>query len=257
MRLAKIQLARAIWLFDPQEINPRGFSASLLDDKLANRYGFKRDSASRHKFLDGTFVFDGSNFDIGLEVHNDGMVADSRHSTSISDLFIMDVLTWLSQELKGQIPRIRKRIYKSEAILYASRGLSGVSPALDRLAALVASVAGEPQELSAVVFGSSNSAVTFTFERKVNEPLEDNVFYSSASVPTEQHFQLLDAIEKMIEPELRNSDASTISRELRSDLNNSGQDGIRSGPADAAGNARDIAEADRPVEALSDRPTKT
>ena len=210
MQLAKIQLARSIWLFDVQELNPTGLSvASGFDNKFAERYNFKRLpkpeelSTGSASWGDGRFSFKDEHFDLAVQIHPDGVVADTRYNTDMSDLFIFDFIEWAATELQSpRRPRIRKRSYRSEIVLYANRGLAGLCDKLDSISNAVGGMLQAPQEVSAIMFGSSTNIANFTFERRLNTPFEDNAFFSAALLTTSGHMELLSQIENMLEPEL-------------------------------------------------------
>jgi hypothetical protein len=212
VQLAKVQLARSVWLFDVQELNPNGVNVfPMLDTKFAERYSFKKlptteeMAKNSYKWSGGTFKLGDQSFDIAVELHNDGIVADSRHSTDLCDLFIYDVLNWIATELQiGNRPRIKRKIYRSEILLYANRGLAGLCGTLDGLAAALSNLLGFPQELSAIVLGGSGTGnhSRFTFERRIDEEFENNLFYSAAGLQSSIHMAMLTEMEKIIEPEL-------------------------------------------------------
>jgi hypothetical protein len=212
VQLAKVQLARSIWLFDVQELNPHGVNVlPTLSTEFAERYRFKNlptpeeMAKNTYKWSGGTFTLEGQLFEIAVEFHNDGIVADSRHSTDLCDLFIYDMLNWIASEMQvANRPRIKKKMYRSEILVYAQRGLAGLCGALDGLAATLSNLLGFPQELSAIVLGGSGTGnhARFTFERRIDENFENNLFYSSAGLQSSTHMKMLTEMEKIIEPEL-------------------------------------------------------
>jgi hypothetical protein len=107
MELVKVQLGRAIWLFDTQELNPRG--VALFPDIYAafsKRYQFATipraeeiHSGGSLYFKQGKFVYEMTSVDVDFELHSDGLVANSRHSTEASNAFLKDLLDWLGEQL--------------------------------------------------------------------------------------------------------------------------------------------------------------
>jgi hypothetical protein len=205
MRLAKIQLARSIWLFDTGEMNPQGVSLfPALVSKIAERYHFRQfpkseaiPIGSSTRFEYGEFVNDGQTYEVALEIFADGITADSRHSTGVSDLFILDLLKWACQEfgLSYSPGMGKKRVYRSEIVVYADQGLVGLCEKFDRMSAAVNEITGNPAELTAVHFGRDEKLLSvLSFERKANEPLEDLKFYSAAIMETPTHIKLLDLL---------------------------------------------------------------
>jgi hypothetical protein len=214
MHLVKIQLARSIWLFDTAEMNPQGvvvFPALLAG--LVERYAFRK-----HPSLDSTTVGDSIRFEFGqfsqdnkayevsLEIYADGIAADSRHSTDVSDLFILDVIKWICNEV-GSVPNssfTKNRVYRSEIVVAAQKGLLGLCERVDKISALISGLFGGDIEPTGLHFGKSDKLAMFTFERRLNEPFSTPRFFSAALTETGTHIKILDSIGKILleeEPE--------------------------------------------------------
>jgi hypothetical protein len=172
------------------------------------------------KWSGGTLTLEDQSFEIAVEFHNDGIVADSRHSTDLCDLFIYDMLNWIASDMQvGNRPRIKRKLYRSEILLYAQRGLAGLCETLDGLAMALSDLMGFPQELSAIVLGGSGTGnhARFTFESRIDEEFENNLFYSADALQSSAHMKMLTKMEKMIEPELdglRIEDTTSVASEL-------------------------------------------
>ena len=205
MRLAKVQLARSIWLFDTAELNPHGISVESLKN-MVEGFGFKwpkpeEIASGKAELKNGKFVFDGNTIDVNLDIHADGLVADTRHSTEASDEFLSKFIVAVSRDLGVQYsPQMaRKRIYRSEMIVYAEDfKLVRVCEKLDAFARELSASIKSTQELSAVVYGESTKVNNFSFERRINESFELNRFYSSALLPTEEHLRMLERFEAIL-----------------------------------------------------------
>jgi hypothetical protein len=204
MRLAKIQLARSIWLFDTAELNPFGISLfeSGVVSNLVQKYRFKQHpnltdqplQAKSWRFDTGSFLHeDGKYYDVGLEVFADGITGDCRFSTVICDAFLREVINGIAAELEVTVaPSIgKKRAYKSELIIYADENLSGISPMLDIISDSLGELLGVPTEPTAFSFGSDGRHSLFSIERAVNEPFENLKYFSSAMMQTSDHVTLL------------------------------------------------------------------
>ena len=206
MPLAKVQLARSIWLFDVSELNPFGANFEPLYNVIIQRYGFtglpKPEDAvtGSSKYGSGKFLFGEQIIDVSLEIHSDGLIADTRHSTDASDIFLQDLLTLTGDHFHVKYPprMAKKRAYRSELIVYADRGMEGLCEKLDRFAKILSSLTSSKQELNAVVFGSESKNSAFTFERKINAPFEENRFYSAALMPSGDHLALLYKFEDLL-----------------------------------------------------------
>lgn len=208
MQIAKVQLARSIWLFDVQELNPLGINTVELLAKTNECYGFRNvttpdDVANKKtRLTDGRFFWmDGATIvDVALEIYNDGLVADTRSSTDASNAFLKHFIDWLALEV-GVIysPQMtRRRSFRSEIVFFAEHGLAGLCTSLSEFAGLVAERMRGPSEFTGVVFGSESRQQEFVIERKVGEPFESNKFYSSAQMTTTDHIQLLSDFERLL-----------------------------------------------------------
>lgn len=206
MQLSKIQLARSIWFFDTAELNPFGASIYPLFAKIAARYSFAHTPSAQQlpagsnsiRFDNGSFYFDAADgsqnsYYVGLEIYVDGISADTRADTLVSDAFLTDLVSWVAKEMGIQVsPTIgKKRMYRSEIIFYADGPLAGVSPLLDGVAEKLGSELGLTTEMTSVSFGSEGRHTLFSLERMAEAPFEDLKFYSWAMLQTSAHFQLI------------------------------------------------------------------
>ncbi len=212
MQLAKVQLARAIWLFDTGELNPYGTSIfPALIYRAVDRYGFRKypdpkqftvSNSLRLEF--GQFVENGSAYEASIEIFNDGITADTRHSTSISELFLWDVVKWACGEFGFTFTRqmAKKHRFRSELILYGDRGLAALCETLDKMSDIVSKVTGESTELTALTFGTDGKgkASIFSFERKLDEPFGNLKYYSAAQMQTMDHIKVLNEFGQILSP---------------------------------------------------------
>jgi hypothetical protein len=215
VELLSVARARSIWLFDPNDLNPRGRSvATELQGFLKNTYSFSKvpsspsdlDETKALAFLGGRYPVTPGNFvDIDLKLYNDGFVADTRSSTRDTDAFIDDALKLAAKELglnyRPEI--IKKRIYLSELNLKSDRvSLDEQTVKLKAFADTLSSLFGGQVELSGIGFWTDHTSPpgfsSFRFERKLNTAFSENRYYSLASLQTEDHLRLLDQFEALL-----------------------------------------------------------
>ena len=210
MEIAKVQLARAIWLFDTGDLNPHG--AQIFPDlvlKIIERYGFRKypkaedffEPGKSRKFEEGSFQYDGRKFAVSCELWGDGLIADTQYTTDASDAFLVDLVEWLGQQLGVKYPAsmTRKRVHRSELVVYSSEALSGICKCLDTLATLISGVTNESVEPAGLTYSSEQKRGFFTFERRMGEPFENNKFFTVAMAQTAVHIQILDSLERALE----------------------------------------------------------
>jgi len=214
MKIAEVILARSIWLFDTYELNPRGVSLRSLYKSMVERYHFLKYPKHSEdlnldralQFQDGTFTVEGKgDLWVNLQLFNDGLIADTRSSTSDSEAFLEDLLHNAKEKmgLKYHSQLVRIKDNYSGLTVFPAFDLHTIS---DKLAAFAKTIAEfepartiDPQHLSSIQFKSSDSAaLAFTFERRVGTPFSENKYYSYASLTTNRHIQLLDTFEKIM-----------------------------------------------------------
>lgn len=216
MDIANVQRARSIWLFDTNDLNPRGkdIGTDLLD-WLKDAYEFSKFPANAGDFEADTkgLLFSGGSFQVREEIfitvelrlYNDGLVADTRSSTEDTDLFLVDVLESAAKEFsmpyKPEI--IRKKMYLSELIVRTNKKLLGATnPKLAEFAGKIAVATGDksPVELAGIGFWSevNPAASAFRFERKWGAEFSENRYYSRAPLPTAKHQEILNELETIL-----------------------------------------------------------
>ncbi|MCX6634507.1 MAG: hypothetical protein NT090_05390 [Acidobacteria bacterium] len=208
MEVAKVQLARAVWLFDTQELTPRGNALyPTLFDTFIRRYKFPTfpkpeeiHSGGSLYFKQGKFVWEASSVDIDCDLHNDGLVASCRHSTEVADAFLQDFVVWLGEQLGVAYPPTlsRKRIYRSELIVNMAIDLNSTAEKLRQFSRLLSAMSKQEAQTTGITFGSDRASLTFAIERRVNVPFEENRYFSGAALQTSHHIEALVAFEQLL-----------------------------------------------------------
>src|ERR1051326_6239646 len=146
MKLIHVQKARAIWLFDWRDLNPRGKDVTEdLIDWIKDSYQFATapdtqvahlavpttSSASTGQAPEG-LVFHRGHFQVreelfveisSLSIFADGIVIDTPSSTHDADRFARDLLESAAREftLSYDPDMVRRRMYVSELIVRSER----------------------------------------------------------------------------------------------------------------------------------------
>lgn len=217
MKILSVAIARAIWLIPTKFLNPGGRSLKPAHNALIERYGFVYSTPLEKlvgpqpesaKFQGGSFV--GKKqipVAIDLELHNDGLVANSQSSTTDSDLFLDDLLGWLHKDygLNSHLELPIKKIYLSE--LYVSFDKLPTLLTRETLAfiheasSLIESEKAGPLGFMGLILATDpekrERSITLRIEREINTPHKENRIFSSGPLQTDQHLRLLEKLESL------------------------------------------------------------
>jgi hypothetical protein len=222
MKLKSVITARAIWLFDIQDLNPKGKSIFPdLFEWLKEQYHFgkfpkaidDRDQHGGWAFSDGDFQVKEEIFIAAdLAIYSDGLVATTHSSTSDTEAFMENVLESACKDfsLVFDPQMVRRKMYLSEINVTAEGSLSVINPALSEFARQISSAlsldgAQEFQPVG-ISFGSDQTITPiskqlftgFSLERKIGAPFSENRYWSKAPLPTDQHLSLLEEFERTL-----------------------------------------------------------
>jgi hypothetical protein len=207
MELVKVQLARTVWLFDSQELNPQG--VTLYPDiytAFIQRYQFRKFpkpeefiSGGSLYFKSGSFSF-GSPIEIDVEIHSDGLVASCRNSTEAANDFLVNFTGWLSEQIGIAYPPIsRKRIYRDEVVVQMDSRLESISDKLLGFSEFLSVVSKKDVQPVGAMFGVENTdGPLMTLERRIKTCFDDNRYFSSSSLPTSIHLEALAKFEEIM-----------------------------------------------------------
>jgi hypothetical protein len=212
MDLLSVQRARSIWLFDIDDLNPRGKNLGTnLIDWLKGAYQFTRVPASLTDldetkglyYAGGKFTVRGEPIDVELRIYSDGFVGDTRSSTEDTDAFLSHVLLSAAKEfvLPYSPEIVRRRLYVSEMTVRCAKHLATVNPKLADFAGKLTQAVGakSPLELASIGFWPdilpNPSASVFRFERKWGAEFSDIRYYTRAPLQTAKHLEILQQLE--------------------------------------------------------------
>ena len=215
MELLNVQRARAVWLLDLNDLNPRGKSIrESLIDWLGSAYHFSKKPSSPNDldetkalaFTGGKFQIRGEVFiEVELRIYNDGVVGDTRSSTEDTERFLQDVLETFSKEfsLPFRPEMIRKKLYHSELNVSTDKSLNLLNPKLVKFTQKLAELSGVPGlEPTGIKFWANNAVnppvSEFSFERKLGTMFEEQRYWSKAPLQTSQHLDMLNLLESVL-----------------------------------------------------------
>jgi len=214
MEILNVIKARSIWLFDINELNPSGRSLGPeFLFWLKDHYNFSKAPSSSNEVDDTkALAFLGGRFepstedsvDVDFKLYNDGVIADTRRSTKVSDQFIENLLNTAAKlyKLNYGPDIVRRKLYLSEINLKSDRHLETAYAGFKEFGDKLFDVLGRKFEFSSVAWWADpetpNRNAQFRFERKLGAAFSEQRYYSSAPMQTEDHLKLLVELEKIL-----------------------------------------------------------
>jgi hypothetical protein len=163
-------------------------------------------------FLSG--VFRGQSVIDKFQVYARGIVCETKEETDLSDQFLDDLLDWAEADLKLEVPdrASMPRAYFSQIEIRSStkfgaalKMFSGVGRSISNIVQSYRSSLVSSFELSSIKLNVDATAIKgptpfeFIFERRINTPYSENVYFSAAPLRTKDHLQILQELENELE----------------------------------------------------------
>jgi hypothetical protein len=180
--------------------------------KLAQRYSFAK-LPTLEDLLKDTNIFHVGKFqDIQineLSIYNDGIIVAGGCRTEILEAFVHDLMEWAKEEL-GLIQAITAKPsmhHESSVIVKSTLDLGSViapkRSASNLVSAALLSATGELYKPTGYIadcdfdkYGKRKPG-RFHVDRRVGTRADENVFFSQAPMPTENHLEVLRALEAL------------------------------------------------------------
>jgi hypothetical protein len=217
MKLLSVGLARSIWLFDVNELNPAG--KSIFPDAflwLGEKYSFESfpkaigdlDPAKKgFLFKTGKFQTDEGAITVNFSIFSDGLVAETWASTEKGDAFIDELLRSTASQYGLTRPTAIRKQYVSEMTVRLDHSLSSATPGADALCKALDRLFERHHlpsyELSGMSFSfdvsqSSYKPPGLIIERKLGVDFSQHHFWSKSPFPTKDHLFALEEFEKLL-----------------------------------------------------------
>jgi hypothetical protein len=216
MKVTAIKQARLIALFDIDELMPIGLiSMAKIVPAIAQRFEFQRfttpeggedkDSSKGFEFFEGMWNETPVQ---RLAIFNDGIIVDTRVSTSRSREILIESMDWAKDQfgLKTGKDILRRLRYLSTLTFQSKAPIlapcTALSNAANRMTAAMGSITGLDR-------GYAGTRIDINFDRTTDkepiagltiqtlalEPFQANRFFSQAPLPTDEHIALLEKFE--------------------------------------------------------------
>jgi len=219
VQVLSVATARSVWLFDMNDLNPKG--KSFLPDLMSwlkEKYKFQTvpksldDVDQQTKglmFKAGEFHADAETVNVNLGIYTDGLTADTWSSTKDSDLFLDELLRIGAKEfgLSYWPEMIRSKRYISELIVRFDPPLRNLNPQLEKFCAHLTDTFKRANlghfEMIGVSFGVDTSGAAykspaFVLERKLDAPFAERRYYSKSPLTTEEHRVAIKEFESLL-----------------------------------------------------------
>ena len=214
MKLSAVTLARVLGFIETYDLNPGGkvFYPTVLAG-IVERFRFQKfpqkpedcDEQKGVEFLDGQW--DGVTVS-KLVIYWNGLLLDTQSSTLESERILEEALTWAAEKfnLKYTSGMISRKRYLSNLTFYSDQNLLGMNSALSKL---TSSLHDKVKEITGYDLAYESTRLdldfcrharqmpisTFTIQRRLETPFEENKYFSEAPLPTDLHWKLLEEFE--------------------------------------------------------------
>lgn len=216
MELIEIDDTRVVHLVNMRRRSGQAYWPEVAA-KLVARYSFIRypsiqDLTEHREFMAfGVGKFADSQIQ-ELKVYGDGLVVNARSNSNILDALLDDLLEWASTELGFEpLPNsVPERHHESALVLRAKKDIATVVGPLQELTTILNELLGKENfvarrfQASGFILSSDPQAQgsrriesRFLIDRRVGVPFAENIFYSQAPLPTDDHLALLERVEDM------------------------------------------------------------
>ncbi len=218
MKVRYVALARSLWMFDVNRLNPKGLSWHGAFEKLSEKYKFAK--APKHlldlneqknlAFQAGTFV-NSKKAPIGVtfNIYNNGISAETQSSTDDATEFLQEMTSWMAKEYDFVVPRDVKQGYVSQVDVECETPLVALNPKLPmflrQLEERVKTIDGKPRQFDVGAIQCFSEDVNqmmapavFRFERKWGPPFASNQYFTQSALETDEHIELLNKLEQLL-----------------------------------------------------------
>jgi hypothetical protein len=209
-----------MWAFNPQLLGAQGFSLQEVFKNLNQRYGFAKPpqhpldvdpKTSALLFQLGTFTNPAKKpVNVTLGIFNNGITGETTSTTEDATAFLQDLTTWMAKEFGFQLPPDINKAYLSQIVVELDASLSAVNPKFQTISKMLSdakTLDGKPRqfEVGGLSFWSEDVGFQLApslcrIERKWGPPFSSNQYFSLAPLETQQHLDLIGALEKILNP---------------------------------------------------------
>jgi hypothetical protein len=220
MKILYVGLARSIWLFDFNLLNPKGLSLQGVIDGLRQKYHFAKapknaldlDERKALAFKSGTFTNSkGIPVLTAFTIYNDGFAAETLASTDDSTEFLVEVSDWINKEFGLVVPQPVRKAYVGQIDFESDVSLLALDPRLEGLVDSIEHRYIPPDgkarhfDFAGISFWTEDANLPLApamikVERKIGSPFSSNHYFSQTPLETQQHIEFLHELEQILRP---------------------------------------------------------
>jgi hypothetical protein len=218
MKVRYVALARSLWAFDLNLLNPKGLSWQGVLEPITTKYKFAKapknlldvNEQKNLAFQLGTFVnSQNTSISITLTIYNNGISAETQSSTDDATEFLKELTSWIAREHGLAVPTDIKKGYVSQVEVECDTPLVALNPRfaefLRGIEQRVKTIDGKPRRFD---FGAIQcftedvnqmwSPAIFRFERKWGSPFASNIYFTQSALETREHIEVLNQLEQLL-----------------------------------------------------------
>lgn len=167
--------------------------------KTVQEFDLQRGMAFRHGYFKGNVIDN-------LHVYTNGMFAEGKHDTKVSDDFLDDLEQWAGEAL-GLVLADQSggRIYMSQLVVEMAVDLTAVLAPVQNLAKQISAMLNSAADMPAEVSGfhittdpAAGAGWVYRLERRAGVAFDANLYFSSAPLRTDNHIMLLERMERAL-----------------------------------------------------------
>lgn len=215
MKIVTFASGHLVSLFPVEAFSPvSGLNERLLIGAISQRYNFDRSpnlsstadvQRTGLEFKFGFFRTEAGEVTVqSFSIHNDGVVVRTN-TTEHADGFFGDLINWLIEDFGCRRVPIKSH-YLSEIVVDFERPMANALNNYNKLVSLVLSSVDENREASAAAFSSlsieffasAGEIPKFIIERRQGTTMEEERYFCSAPLKTEEHLRVLEEIERLL-----------------------------------------------------------
>lgn len=211
MQIVETLLGRTMWVADLSKINPAGLALGPIHRALLEKYAFLQypdspatfDFNAGIRYRGGEFSTPDGTLAVDLTIYYNGWTVDTTVSTDVSDAFLHDISSWLTEAfaLRNSTEMVTKVLHESHVVLTSDSDLLNPSEPFSTFSRILGDATNSKAQTTFSFKWNTDPpdgvVGSFVVERRVGTLPGANTYFSTALVSTREHAQLLERFEQL------------------------------------------------------------